>query len=265
MTNTRSALITGGATGLGLGVASRLVADGTSVVLLGRTPARLDAGVSVLRATAAPGVTVEAVVGDVADESAVRVATERASSLGVLVACVAAAGTGSFGNLVDTSAEQWSTVMATNLTGAFFTLRESAKAMVAHGHGGSIVLISSIAGVRTHRLMGPYCVSKAGLDMLAMNAADELGASGVRVNTVRPGLVPTELSAGLANSEPITADYLEQMPMGRLGTVDDVSDLVTFLLSDRSTWITGQCISVDGGHHLRRGPDLTVAFGPTGQ
>jgi NAD(P)-dependent dehydrogenase (short-subunit alcohol dehydrogenase family) len=165
MPDTRGALVTGGATGLGLGVATRLVAEGTSVVLVGRTPARLEAGAATLRAVAANGAQI---------------------ALGKLVACVAAAGTGSFGNLVDTTAEQWPGVIATNLTGAFFTLREAAKAMVAHGQGGSIVLVSSIAGVRTHRLMGPYCVSKAGLDMLAMNAADELGASAVRVNTVRP-------------------------------------------------------------------------------
>jgi NAD(P)-dependent dehydrogenase (short-subunit alcohol dehydrogenase family) len=104
--------------------------------------------------------------------------------------------------------------------------------------------------------MTAYCVSKAGVDMLVQNAADELGPLGIRVNAIRPSLVPTDISAGLTQSPAIVNDYLSQMPLGRLGTTEDIASLAAFLLGSESTWITGMSISADGGHHLRRGPNL---------
>ena len=104
--------------------------------------------------------------------------------------------------------------------------------------------------------MSAYCVSKVGLEALVRTAADELGRAGVRVNAVRPGIVPTELAAPLEQDPAVLADYLAQMPISRTGTVDDVGALVRFLLGPESSWITGQCIGVDGGHHLRRGPNV---------
>ena len=125
--------------------------------------------------------------------------------------------------------------------------------------------ISSIAGVLTHRYMTPYCVSKAGVEMLVRNAADELGMVGVRVNAVRPGLVPTELSTMLMTNEGIHRDYLEQMPLGRTGTTEEIGELVRFLAGPESAWTTGQVIAADGGHTLRRGPDMhTVMEGALG-
>jgi NAD(P)-dependent dehydrogenase (short-subunit alcohol dehydrogenase family) len=104
--------------------------------------------------------------------------------------------------------------------------------------------------------MTAYCVSKAGIEMLARNAADELGGAGIRVNAVRPGLVPTDLAAGLVNNPAANADYLDQMPLRRLGTTDDIANIVRFLIGPESSWVTGQLIAADGGHTLRRGPDL---------
>jgi NAD(P)-dependent dehydrogenase (short-subunit alcohol dehydrogenase family) len=92
--------------------------------------------------------------------------------------------------------------------------------------------------------------------MLVRNAADELGGAGVRVNAIRPGLVPTDLAAGLVNNPTVQSDYLEQMPVRRLGTPDDIAHLARFLLGPESAWVTGQVIASDGGHTLRRGPDL---------
>ncbi|MFZ4721316.1 MAG: SDR family oxidoreductase, partial [Ilumatobacteraceae bacterium] len=88
-------------------------------------------------------------------------------------------------------------------------------------------------------------------------AADELGSVGIRANAVRPGLVPTDISVGLTSTPSIVEDYMDQMPVGRLGTTDDIAASVRFLLGPESGWITGQCLSVDGGHTLRRGPNLT--------
>lgn len=104
--------------------------------------------------------------------------------------------------------------------------------------------------------MTPYTVSKAGLEMLVQQVADELGASGVRANAVRPGLVPTEATEAMMTMREVVDDYLDQMPLARPGTTADVASLVRFLAGPESSWITGACISVDGGHHLRRGPRL---------
>ena len=173
---------------------------------------------------------------------------------GALHGCVAAAGTGTFGPLLDTPQQQWDAVLATNLTGVMLTIKHAGRAMT--NGGGSIVAISSIAGVLTHRWMTAYCVSKAGVEMLARNAADELGGAGIRVNAVRPGLVPTDLASGLVNNPAANADYLDQMPLRRLGTTDDIANIVRFLIGPESSWVTGQVIAADGGHTLRRGPDL---------
>jgi NAD(P)-dependent dehydrogenase (short-subunit alcohol dehydrogenase family) len=108
--------------------------------------------------------------------------------------------------------------------------------------------------------MGPYCVSKAGLDMLTRCAADELGASQIRVNSVLPGVTRTPMAAALSDV-PISRDeYLSLMPISRIGEPADVARLVVFLLSDDASWITGQLIPVDGGHTIRKGPNLVPLF-----
>jgi NAD(P)-dependent dehydrogenase (short-subunit alcohol dehydrogenase family) len=249
----RSALITGGGSGIGLACARHLVRDGCAVTLMGRNEDRVRAAAEELGAGA------RWAAGSVDDEEAVQHAVKVADADGDLDVAVLAAGTGTGGPLLAQTRESWDDVLATNLTGAFITLKHAGAAMAQHG-GGSIVALSSIAGVRTHRFMTPYCVSKAGLEMLVQNAADELGPMNIRVNAVRPGLVPTELSSALTTNEPIVEDYLSQMPVRRLGTVDDIAASVRYLVGDESAWVTGVCLSVDGGHHLRRGPWLDAGM-----
>ncbi|CAE7148636.1 Sugct [Symbiodinium necroappetens] len=134
---------------------------------------------------------------------------------------------------------------------------------MSRGNGGAIVAVSSIAGHLTHRNLGQYCVAKAGVEMLVRNSADELGHYGIRVNGVRPGLVPTEMAAGLQQTDAVREDYLAQMPLKRLGKPEDVAAAVRFLAGPEAAWITGQLLGVDGGHSLRRGPDLDAIFAPT--
>jgi NAD(P)-dependent dehydrogenase (short-subunit alcohol dehydrogenase family) len=250
-----SALITGGGSGIGLGVARHLARDGAAVVLAGRTQARLDAGAAAI-ADAHPGAVVRTIVCDVTDVDQVEAACAVADETGRFTMCIANAGFGSASPFHLTSLDEWNSVLGTNLTGAFITMQRSVGRLVANG-GGAIVAVSSIAAPLTHRFMTPYCVSKAGLEMLVRQVADELGHAGVRANAVRPGLVPTDASTMLMSTDVIHADYLAQMPLARTGTDDDVAALVRFLAGPESGWITGQCIGVDGGHALRRGPDLT--------
>jgi len=247
------ALVTGGGSGIGLACATHLARDGATVVLAGRSADKLAAAAAGL---AAAGAAVHTVVCDVTDEVAVQEACSVAAGVGQFTMVVANAGSGSAAPLHLTSLDDWNSVMNTNVTGAFLTIKHSADHLARNG-GGSVVAISSIAAPLTHRFMTPYCVSKAALEMLVKQAADELGSVGIRANAVRPGLVPTDISVGLTSTESIVADYMDQMPVGRLGTVDDIAASVRFLLGPESGWITGQCLSVDGGHTLRRGPDLT--------
>jgi NAD(P)-dependent dehydrogenase (short-subunit alcohol dehydrogenase family) len=249
-------LITGGGSGIGLAAARHLLRDGASVTIAGRSQERLDGAVADLRAEAPDGAEVRGVVCDVAEEDDVAHAVEVAKEPnGGLQHCVASAGTGTVGPVVALPVSEWDRVMDINLRGAFFTLKHAGGAMVASG-GGAFVGLSSIAGPLTHPFMSAYCVSKAGLEALVRNAADELGRCHVRVNAVRPSLVPTELAAPLEQDPAVLADYLANMPISRPGTVDDVARLIRFLCGPESSWITGECISIDGGHTLRRGPNV---------
>ena len=263
----QSALITGGGSGIGLASARMFLRDGASVTICGRTDTKLKEAEASLAddipsaADGAPAPRIATVVCDVSTEEdiAAAVAAAKENGNGALHIAVAAAGTGSAGPITMTSLDAWRGVMAVNLDGAFLTIKHAGPAIAASG-GGAIVGISSIAAPLTHRLMTAYCVSKAALEALVRNAADELGAQGVRVNAVRPGLVPTDIAAGLTTNDAIVGDYLEQMPIRRLGTVEDVAAGVRYLCGPESSWVTGQCMAIDGGHTLRRGPDISVGF-----
>lgn len=256
----QSAFVTGGGSGIGLECARRLVVDGASVTIAGRRAERLEEAAHELASSAAPDVEIAWAVCDVTDEEQVRAAVAAAVANGPagLQLCVAAAGGGGLGPILTTSLDEWNAILATNLTGTFLTFKH-AGAAVARAGGGSMVAISSIAGIATHRFMGPYSVSKAAIDMLVRTLADELGTAGVRVNSVRPGLVETELVEMIMQDEGIVGDYLDQMPVRRVGQPGDVGSLVRFLLGPESAWVTGTTISVDGGHHLRRGPNFEPA------
>jgi NAD(P)-dependent dehydrogenase (short-subunit alcohol dehydrogenase family) len=247
----KAALVTGGGSGIGLGCAQRLAAEGAAITICGRSEERLQQGVGAI------GQGARYVVADITSEAevgaAVAAAKEATGGLDVVVANAGA--TEALGPLPLVDAGAFERDLRLNILGTFLTIKHSAPALAAAG-GGAIVAVSSIAGVLTHRLMAPYSASKAGMEMLVKNAADELGAYGIRVNAIRPGLVPTDTSSPLASNDATREDYLAQMPLGRLGDVEDIAGAVAFLAGPDSTWITGQCIGVDGGHSLRRGPDL---------
>ncbi len=247
------AFVTGGGSGIGLACARAFLADGAQVTIVGRSRERLDSALAELDGLGE----VHAECADVAVEDDVARVVTAAHQRAPLTIAVANAGTGAIAPLAGTRDEDWQRVLQTNLTGTFYTFKHAGEAMARSG-GGALCAISSIAGVRTHRFMHPYVVSKAGVDMLVRNLADELGASGVRVNSVCPGLVDTEIAAGLFATEAVYESYIENIPLGRTGITEDIANAVRFLCGPESSWVTGTVLSVDGGQHLRRGPD----YGP---
>ena len=126
--------------------------------------------------------------------------------------------------------------------------------------GGSIIGMSSGAGHFPHRYLWAYGSAKAGIEEACRYAAEELGGSGIRVNVVQPGIIDDELMSFITAGGKLLDDYLANMPLGRLGTVDDVADAVRFLAGPESSWITGACLPIDGGHHLRRGANYSLLF-----
>lgn len=251
----QGALVTGGGSGIGLATARALARDGAQVTLMGRTEEKLVAAAATIAAEipGAPQVTIS--VGSVDDEdavvAAVDVATTATGRLGVAVAC---AGTGGVAPVVSQPLNEFRSIVSTNLTGTFLTIKHAGAAIV-EGGGGAIVAVSSLAACTVHAWMSAYAASKAGIDALVRNAADELGPSGVRVNSVQPSLVDTELVAWPMADEPLVASYLANMPVAHIGEPEEVAAVVRFLVGPESGWVTGNCLPVDGGHHLRRGPD----------
>ena len=260
----RTFLVTGGGSGIGKGVAAAIAASGGDVMIVGRNADRLAAAADELNAAAVGEAgTVMYEPADVTNEDEVAAVVEAATAwhgrLNGVVHC--AGGSLTIGPLTQIDSEGWRKTVDLNVNGAMYVLKHSAREMVNAG-GGSFVGISSIASSNTHRWFGPYGPSKAALDHLMMLAADELGASWVRVNSIRPGLIRTDMVAPILDSPEISADYAASTPLPRPGEVQDIANAAVFLLSDAAAWITGQVINVDGGHCLRRGPDMSSMLEP---
>jgi NAD(P)-dependent dehydrogenase (short-subunit alcohol dehydrogenase family) len=236
------ALVTGAARGIGLAVAQRFLAEDWRVALLDIERELLDGAVAAL---ASPDATL-ALHCDVSDAAAVAAAMASVNRrFGRLDALVNNAGIAVFAPLLETSEEDWSRVLAVNLTGPFLCTKAAAPVMREHG-GGAVVNITSISAVRASTLRSAYGTSKAGLAHLTKQLAVELASLGIRVNAVAPGPVETAMAKAVHTPE-IRADYRDAIPLNRYGLETELAEAVFFLCCDRSSYITGQILAVDGG------------------
>ncbi|MEY3512874.1 MAG: hypothetical protein RL486_1539 [Actinomycetota bacterium] len=258
----RSAIVTGGGTGIGAACATRLAQDGMNVTICGRTESRLTDVVDRIKAGGASG-QIRHQVTDVTVESDVAaLVAGHVEVFGGLNGFVAnAGGGGGMGpyHLLDT--EEFLRVLHLNVLGTMLSVKYSAAHMVAAG-GGSFVGMSSLAGHIPHPMFGAYCVSKAGIEEMMRNAANEYGETKVRFNAIRPGFISTEIMEGIPRESAVYDSYIVNTPLNDVGEPEDVANLAGFLLSDEARWITGTTINVDGGHHLRSGPDFRSFIEP---
>ncbi len=257
-------LVTGGGSGIGLGTAELLAAQGAHVTICGRTEQKLEDAAARIRDGAAGEATVRHVVADVTveEEIAAAVATTREATgrIDGLFAC--AGGSTHIGSILTADMDAVRATIDLNLTGSAICVKQAGLAMQEQdGTGGSIVLMSSGAGRFPHQFLWAYGIAKAGIVFLAKTAAEELGHVGIRVNAVAPGIIDDELMSFITAGGALLEHYLSQMPVSRVGTVEDVAAAVRYLLGPESSWVTGETISVDGGHHLRRGADYSLLFG----
>jgi NAD(P)-dependent dehydrogenase (short-subunit alcohol dehydrogenase family) len=242
-------IVTGATSGIGRAVVGRLARERSKLALVGRDAAALDA----VRNDPAIGGDAHAIVADVTSaDGPSRIVRTAVEALGGLDALVNAAGAFTAGPLQSTDDGSWDAMLDLNLRAPFRLMREAAPHLAA-SHG-AIVNVSSVTGLRAFPGILAYCVSKAGLDQLTRCAALELAPQGVRVNAVNPGVVVTDLHRRSGMTEETYAAFLERAkethPLGRPGTAEEIAELIYFLCSDRSAWITGETISIDGGRHL---------------
>lgn len=253
-----SVLVTGGGTGIGTGCARELVADGAAVTICGRRADVLEEAAKTIGEAASFGGSVQFITGDVTSEDDVQAIVDKAlKPTGKLDGCIANAGGGGmlFG-YENMDAEEFMRVLNLNVLGTMLCIKHTLPHMIEAG-GGSFIGMSSLAGHITHPWFGAYPVSKAGIEAMIRNAADENGVHKVRFNAIRPGFVATEIMEGIPRDGEIYQSYIDNTPMADVGYPEDIGQLARFLISQESRWITGQCINVDGGHSLRRGPDFT--------
>ncbi len=228
----RVALVTGGARGIGRGIAERLARQGAEVHVVDREPGAPEAGIQFHAADVSRSAEVGAVVA----------ALPRPPLL-----LVNNAGITRDRSIVKMSDDEWDAVLAVNLKGAFNVLRAVAPGMVAAGYG-RVVNVASINGLRGKFGQANYAASKAGLIGLTKTAARELGPKGVTVNAVAPGMVLTEMA--LALPEAVRKRALDEAVLGRLPEVEDVAEAVLFLLSDAARVVTGEVLRVDAGQYI---------------
>lgn len=246
----KAAIITGGASGIGLAVAMRLAAEGAAVALVDRSQQSLDKAASVV---AGAGGRVFATVADVTDSAAVaRAFSACADKLGRVDAVINSAGIIARGTLEETSDEEWLRVIHTDLSSMFYAARAAVPLLRAAG-GGAVVNIASIAGTRG-AVNVAYAAAKGGVVSITRQLANELAHKGIRVNSVSPGFTSTPLNQTL-RSEGAESTWMQRIPLGRYATPEEIAAACAYLASSDASYVTGIDIVVDGGLSAVLRPD----------
>ena len=242
------AIVVGGGSGIGLASARLLARDGAIVTLAGRTEEKLRRAVEGLEGQ---GLSASWVVCDAMRGDEVRAAVDAASDAERrLHLAVVVPGGGSITPVLMYGDDEFSAEVDKNVRPVYLFVKYAGRAMVRAGHG-SLVGVSSSAAAFSSRYLAAYGAGKAAVDQLVKVAANELGRYGVRVNTVRPGLTQTDATAQAFANDAMRAAFLDGQPIARPGQAEDIAQCVRFLAGPESSWVTGQCLSVDGGHTLR--------------
>jgi len=242
----RVAVVTGGASGMGLAIARRLAAQGDRVGILDINGTAAEQAAADIRA--AGGEALGCAV-DVADRASVDAALDAVrAAYGPILIMVTSAGVAPFEKFLEISLESWNRTMAVNLTGTFHCLQAVIPDMVAAGWG-RIVTISSSSAQQGAARMGHYSASKGGVIALTRSLAKEFGTKGITVNTIPPSMIDTPMSrqSQEVGNLPDTEFLAARIPVGRVGTGDDIAAATVFLCSEDAGYITGQVIGVNGG------------------
>jgi meso-butanediol dehydrogenase/(S,S)-butanediol dehydrogenase/diacetyl reductase len=247
----KTAVVTGGANGIGRGIVERLHADGANVVI---------ADIDMVAATSlsdALGANAVAIETDVRDEGALAsCVSQTVEQFGALDIMVNNAGYIMFSPIVETAADDWRRMMDVNINGIFLGMKAGAQQMIAQGKGGAIINASSGGGRKGVPNFAHYCATKAAVIMMSQAAAGEMAPHRIRVNCYTPGHVETPMMSGLldkiAGAQGTSRDEAyqaleDEVPWGRWGKVEDVAAAVSWLSCNDAEYITGQCIAMNGG------------------
>ena len=254
----KGAVVTGAASGIGKAIATAFVEAGAHVLLCDRNREALVAAQFEL------GHRAKARVTDVSDEAqvegAIREAHAAFGSVDVVVNC---AGFGAIGPLTELTDERWKSVQAVTLGGVFYGVKHGARHMLEQGRPGVIINISSVNGRQPGEGQAAYCAAKAGVDMITRCGALELGAHGIRVVGIAPGMVETPLTRKELENPAMRAIFLGVIPMGRPIAANEIASAAVFLASDHAASINGETIAIDGGSLTRGYPALLTGLKKT--
>jgi NAD(P)-dependent dehydrogenase (short-subunit alcohol dehydrogenase family) len=241
------ALVTGGNSGIGLGMATALAAAGADVAIWGTNAERNASAAEELEALGTRVVALRCDVGDESDVEAAFAAT--VDALGKVDACFANAGVSGGGSrFTEMPLEEWRAVMRVNGEGAFLTLRAAARHMVERGEGGSLVGVASMAATEGAPRAQPYAFSKGGLISMVKGIAVELARHGIHANAILPGWIDTPMTERSFADDRFSGAVLPRIPVRRWGLPEDFGAAAVFLASPASAYMTGQSLVIDGGY-----------------